>query len=243
MGSTRLPGKVLKEVAGTTLLEIHLKRVLQSRAIDELIVATTIQPEDRAIVDLCNRMGIASYQGSVDDVLDRFYQAAKGKNADYLVRITADCPLIDPALIDRVIEYTIKEDLDYCADTFETTFPDGQDIEVMKYSVFQRAWQEAKLASEREHVTPYIWKNSTYKGGSKFISGNYAEGNRSYGHLRMTVDEQRDFALMTSLIEALGTDKSWHEYAEFLEQHPDVRAINETITRNEGYTKSIGKEE
>ena len=240
-GSTRLPGKVLMEIHGITLLELHLKRVLGSKLIDELIVATTISPEDSAIVAIVKKLGLTSYQGSVDDVLDRFYQALQGNPVDYVVRLTSDCPLIDPSLIDKVIQHTLDHDLDYCSNTLAPQYPDGQDVEVFKYSALEKAWNEAKLTSEREHVTPYIWKNSSYKGGKLFTSDNFQE-EFSFGHLRMTVDEADDFVVISKVIETIGIDKSWLDYAQYLEKNREIKKLNEAITRNEGYSKSINKE-
>ena len=240
-GSTRLPGKVLKEVNGKSLLEIHLKRVLRSTKISGLIVATTTNEEDSAIVDIANTLGLKSSRGSVNDVLDRFYQALQGFSPDYVVRITSDCPLVDPILIDKIVQHTLDHNLDYCSNTLDPSYPDGQDVEVMKYSALQKAWHEAKLASEREHVTPYIWKNSSYKGGSLFTSDNFQEGF-SYGHLRMTVDEPKDLEVIIRIITHLGFDKGWFDYAQYLEENPEIKRFNETIARNEGYNKSLKKE-
>ncbi len=240
-GSTRLPGKVLKEVHGVSLLRLHVTRVLQSKILKELIVATTILQEDSIIADVAKSMGLNSYQGSVDDVLDRFYQAVKGKTVDYVVRLTSDCPLIDPLLIDKIIQHTLDHNLDYCSNTLDPHYPDGQDVEVFKYSALEKAWREATLPSEREHVTPYIWKNSTYKGSSLFTSDNFSE-EYSYGHLRMTVDEPKDFEVINKVVEAIGMNKSWLEYAQWLEQNKDTKLLNETIARNEGYSNSIKKE-
>jgi len=229
------------KIGETTLLELHLNRVLRSKMINELVVATTTAPEDNAVVEVAKRNNLKFYQGSVNDVLDRFYQSLQASNADYVVRITSDCPLIDAALIDKVIEHTVKNDLDYCSNTLDPHYPDGQDVEVFKYSSLVRAWNEAKLDSEREHVTPYLWKNSTYKGGSIFRSDNFSE-NYSYGHLRMTVDEKRDFDVITELVNHLGTERSWLDYATYLEKNADVKSINADFARNEGYSKSINKE-
>lgn len=237
-GSSRLPNKVLKRIEGQSLLEIHLQRIQQSQKIQKTIVATTTKPQDSAIVQAANQLRIISYQGSENDVLDRFYQAAKKHQPDYVVRLTSDCPLIDPVLIDKVIDYTISEQLDYCSNTLDTNYPDGQDVEVFKFSALEKAWNEAQLQSEREHVTPYIWKNSTYKGGSLFQSDNFYEGE-NFGDLRMTVDEQKDFVLMQNLIETLGVQKAWKEYAIYLRTHPTISNINADITRNEGLLKSM----
>jgi spore coat polysaccharide biosynthesis protein SpsF (cytidylyltransferase family) len=240
-GSTRLPGKILMKVGDITLLELHLKRVLSSAKINEVIVATTTNKEDLEVVEIANRLRIKSYQGSENDVLDRFYQALQSSVPDYVVRVTSDCPLIDPKLIDKVIEYTIEHKLDYCSNTLDPHYPDGQDVEVFRFASLKQAWEQAKLTSEREHVTPYIWKNSSFKGGSIFLSDNFKE-DLSFGHLRMTVDEREDFKVITEVVNTLGTEKTWLDYAEFLERNA-VRLLNENITRNEGYTKSLKKEE
>lgn len=242
MGSSRLPGKVLKEVNGVSLLELHVTRVLKSKMIDDLIVATTILPDDCVIVSAAHKLGIRSFQGAVDDVLDRFYRALTGRQVDYVVRLTADCPLIDPVLIDDVIRYAIDHDLDYCSNTLSPEYPDGQDVEVVKYGALAKAWAEAKLPSEREHVTPYLWKNSSSKEGSLFSSANFGS-SYSFGHLRMTVDELHDLIVIDKMVEAMGREANWLTYASWLEENAGIRQFNETIKRNEGYDKSINREE
>ena len=239
-GSTRFPGKILKKINGLTLLEIHLKRILKSKKIDQLIVATTVNKEDFEIVAVAKAMGLSSYQGSVEDVLDRFYMSLKEVKADYVVRLTSDCPLIDPELIDKIIMQTVDNGFDYCSNTLDPKYPDGQDVEVFRFSALERAWQEAKLLSEREHVTPYIWKNSTFKGGAFFKSVNFDEGY-SYGHLRMTVDEPNDLEVVGTVIADNGIDCTWLEYAQYLNTNQKLKAVNATIGRNEGYDKSINK--
>src|SRR5690242_17368237 len=129
-GSTRLPGKVLKEIAGKTLLEIHLERILHSKLIDKLVVATTLEKEDDEIVKVAERANVSHYRGSLENVLDRFYQAAKIYQPEWVVRLTSDCPLIDANLIDQVIVFAMNNDVDYCSNTLVPTFPDGIDIEV-----------------------------------------------------------------------------------------------------------------
>ena len=204
-GSTRLPAKILKEVGGMPLLEIHLRRILQSKLISELKVATT--PEEGAvyITAIADKLGVGYHKGSVDDVLDRFYQTALPQKPDYVVRLTSDCPLIDPEIIDLVIK------------------------------------EEARLQSEHEHVTPYIKKNSSVMGGSLFSSFNVrAAIDRS--ELRMTIDEPRDFELIKTLIENVGIDKHCSDYIAYLDANPDVRDINSSIMRNEGYAKSLAND-
>jgi glutamate-1-semialdehyde 2,1-aminomutase len=241
--STRLPNKVLKEINGQSLLEIHLERIKKAKNISKLIVATTINDVDQAIVDLCQQLDITVSRGSEEDVLDRFYKSVNAEpTPQYIVRLTSDCPLIDAQLIDKVIDYCVVNDLDYCSNNIDPHYPDGQDIEVVKFSALKNAWQNAKLPSEREHVTPFIWKNSTFKGGTLFKSDSYTEGGVNYEHLRMTVDEQRDFDVISALINQLGTNCSWLEYALYLENNDNIKRINEGIIRNEGYQKSLIKE-
>ena len=237
-GSTRLPGKVLLPIADTTLLGLHLRRIADSRWIDELIVATTTTPSDEAIVDLADAAGVAHYRGSEHDVLDRFYHAVKDRQPDYVVRLTSDCPLIDAALIDRVIDFTVTNKLDYASNVLDPSFPDGQDVEVFTFAALAKAWTEARLASEREHVTPYIHKHSSFRGEALFTSDNYTEGY-DYGHLRMTVDEPKDYRLMQALVARLGTEAAWLTYTEALETDAALRAINAGIARNEGYDNSL----
>ncbi|WP_373515394.1 cytidylyltransferase domain-containing protein [Persicitalea sp.] len=245
MTSTRLPGKILMKIGGQSLLEINLRRIAKADNIDKIVVATTNLPSDDKTAELVESLGFAVFRGDENDVLDRFYQAAsqqseqQSEQPKYIVRLTADCPLIDAELIDKIIRHTLDHELDYCSNTLDPHYPDGQDAEVFKFSALQQAWQEAKLPSEREHVTPYIWSNSTFKGGTLFKSDNYAESGKNYGHLRMTVDERADYELISALISKLGTDRSWQEYADCMEQHIEIKGINHDIARNEGFTKSL----
>jgi glutamate-1-semialdehyde 2,1-aminomutase len=241
-GSTRLPGKILKEIAGKTLLQIHLERLKKSRLINHLIVATTTDPRDEIVCRLATSLGVASFRGSESNVLDRFYHAAKDHDPDYVVRITSDCPLIDPELVDKVIDVAIKNDSDYCSNVLTETFPDGQDIEVFRFDALKKAWINATLDSDKEHVTPYIRKNADVNNGKMFKALSY-ESDKYYGKVRMTVDQQEDFEVIKYLVETLGTDKTWNEYAELILAEKNVSAVNEHINRNEGYRQSIKKEQ
>jgi spore coat polysaccharide biosynthesis protein SpsF (cytidylyltransferase family) len=238
MGSSRLPGKVLKTVKGKTLLTIHLERLLKSKRINQLLVATTTNEEDKAIADLAISMHLSYYKGSVDNVLERFYQAAKPFNPLWVVRVTSDCPLIDAELVDKVIEKAMTEDLDYCSNTLESLFPDGEDVEVFKFSALEKAWKEATLNSDKEHVTPYIYRNSTFLNQNKFVSANYGN-EENYGSVRLTVDSPPDLEVLKILIEDLGMDKTWQTYADCYLSNAEIKKINEHIARNEGYIKSL----
>lgn len=241
IGSTRLPEKILKTINGESLLEMHLKRIQKSKLITKLKVATTNEPDADKIVSVAAKLGIEVYKGSVDNVLDRFYETAVPEMPDWVVRLTSDCPLIDPVEIDNVIQYAINNDLDYVSNTLKPTFPDGIDVEVFKFSVLEKAYKEAKLKSELEHVTSYIWKNSSFMGGSLFKS-DCVMYHEDYSKIRLTVDTQEDFLVIERLVNILGTDRPWMDYVKTLQEHPEIEKINELFTRNEGYQKSLEKD-
>lgn len=236
-GSTRLPGKVLKEINGKSLLQIHLDRLKKCKSVSEIIVATTTNSEDQIIFDKAVEWGFDAYKGSESDVLDRFYQSVKDKNADWIVRVTSDCPLIDPVLVDNVIDFVQINNKDYGANILIENYPDGQDIEVFKFSALEEAWKNAKLLSEREHVTPFIRNNSDKKSGELFTAINYP-CDFDFSKIRMTVDEILDFELIKILINDLGTEKSWLEYTNYIIQN-NLTEINDSIIRNEGLLKSL----
>jgi spore coat polysaccharide biosynthesis protein SpsF len=239
-GSTRLPGKVLKEVNGKTLLEIHLERLSKSAKIADIIVATTDKQEDLIIYNQAIKWGFSASIGSEQDVLDRFYQAVKNKNADWIVRVTSDCPLLDSNLLDEVITFVQEKDVDYGSNALIEHFPDGQDIEVFKFSALEIAWKNAKLKSEREHVTPYFSNNSNNKGINLFTTINYP-CESDFSKIRMTVDEPKDFDLIKILINKLGIKKTWLEYTNYIIEN-NLMKINGEIIRNEGYLKSLKKD-
>lgn len=239
-GSTRLPGKVLLEVNQTPLLKIHLDRLKNSKKVDKIIVATTTNIEDNIIAKLVTMWGYEVFRGSEKDVLDRFYQAVKNIHPLWIVRVTSDCPLIDPILVDKVIELTQSGSKDYGSNVFDVTFPDGQDVEVFKFTALETAWKSAKKDSEREHVTPFIRNNSNFKGKNIFSSISY-KNNIDYSKIRITVDELRDFILINKVITDLGFDKSWLEYTEYIIKNKLVE-MNGDIIRNEGYVKSLKKD-
>ena len=236
-GSTRLPGKVLKEINGKSLLEIHLNRLKKCSKISEIIVATTINDEDVIIHDRSLELGFSSFRGSENDVLDRFYQSVKDKNADWIVRVTSDCPLIDPVLVDKIVTFVQENNCDYGSNVLVENYPDGQDVEVFKFSALKIAWENAILNSEREHVTPYIRNNSDFNNRSLFKAINFP-CDSDFSKIRMTLDEQRDFDLMEILIHQLGTDKSWLAYTNFIIEN-DLGKVNDQIIRNEGLIKSL----
>ena len=236
VGSTRLPGKVLLDLLGKTVLERVIDRVSAARMIKDVVVATTVGKEDLKIVELCARLGVSVFCGSVDDVLDRYYQATKKYNASQVVRITSDCPLIDPGVIDKVVDLHLSEGADYTTNILKETFPDGEDVEVIKVESLNKAWSEARLASEREHVTVYIRKHPEL-----FKHMNY-EYKTDLSKKRWTLDNAEDYEFIKEIYKNIfSRDKifSMEDVISFLAENPDIERLNHHINRNEGYTKSV----
>ncbi|MFX1383435.1 MAG: cytidylyltransferase domain-containing protein [Promethearchaeota archaeon] len=240
VGSTRLPGKVLAEIEGHPLLWHLVKRLQNSKFSPEIIIATTNSEEDLEILTLSERLNVESYAGSIDDVLDRVYQAALKFRIDIIIRITADCPLIDPEVFDKVLEFYLENDYDYVSNTHPPTYPDGLDVEICSFKVLERTWKEAKLASEREHVTYHIWNNN-----QKFKLGNiyYKEGfSEDLSALRWTVDEKEDLDFVREVFKNLYSKKKiflLNDILELLKEKPDLMNINNQYERNEGLLKSL----
>lgn len=232
VGSSRLPSKVLKKIGETTLLEIHLINAKKSKLATHFIVATTDEPNARLIEEISIVQGWNCYRGPTDDVLARFFEALQALKPNYVVRITSDCPLVQPEIIDNLIEFAINNKLEY-ASTSEN-FPDGVDSEIFSWEMLALAFKYAKLKSEREHVTPWIRRNANKKG---LLEPQINE----FKDVRLTVDEIKDFYCIELLIKRIGTDKNWTEYAKFVIQNPDCFS-NQDILRNEGYTKSLLKD-
>ena len=228
MTSTRLPGKVMKEVLGKPLLEYQFERLQRVKEADELIIATTNNDSDQPIVELCKRLGIAYYCGSEEDVLSRYYEAATQLGADVIVRVTSDCPLIDPSIVDRVIKlYKDKRDnYDYVSNTLTRSYPRGMDTEVFSYKVLEEAFINAKEKPEREHVTPYIcWQPERYR------LGNVSHHEDQSRH-RWTVDQIEDFLLIENIIKALYPDKphfNMTDVLDILKENPEWLKLNAEV--------------
>jgi spore coat polysaccharide biosynthesis protein SpsF len=238
MNSTRLPNKVMAEISGHSLLYYVCYRARKAVTVNDTVVATTTHVSDNAIAEFCRQEGIPCFRGSEEDVLDRYYQAAKVFGADVIVRLTADCPLLDPAVIDRVVGVFRAGDYDYVSNTIEVSYPDGLDAEVMKYTTLERAWREACLKSEREHVTSYIWKHP------ELFRVMNVKNEVDYSTIRWTVDEPEDLAFIQQIYEHFGSppECSWQEVISFLRENPRLASINDAFQRNEGYAKSLREE-
>lgn len=239
LSSTRLPGKVLKPILGVPMLLRQIERVRRARGIERLVLATSDDPSDDAIEKLCHENDIECFRGSLNDVLDRFYQAAKDRNPDYVVRLTGDCPLTDPDVIDKVVRHCVAGGFDYASNTIKPTFPDGLDVEVFRFECLEAAWREATLPSQREHVTPFI-----HQQPGRFKIGNYA-GTRNLPHLRWTVDETLDFELIRQIYESLypaKPDFNTDDVLALLDRRPELKTLNTAYARNEGYQRSLAKD-
>ncbi|MEK7773701.1 MAG: glycosyltransferase family protein [Deltaproteobacteria bacterium] len=234
MSSTRLPGKVMKEICGHPVLFHVVNRLRSSRLIERVMVATTVEPSDDVIERWCGDNNVACHRGSMQDVLERYYEAAKKAGAGTIVRITADCPLIDPEIVDMVIEKFSAGAFDHAGT--EQSYPDGLDTEVFSFQALEKAFYGARLASEREHVTPYIWKN-----GDIFRLAAVRNA-ADLSHMRWTVDDEKDFTLVTRIFEGFkcaGRAFNMKEILDFLGRNPDLPGINSATVRNEGYAKSL----
>lgn len=239
MGATRLPGKVLADICGVPMLRHLLDRLKAVPTIDDLVVATTTNPEDDVLAAWLANAGVACYRGSSDDVLDRFVQAATGRHAELIVRVTADDPLKDPGIISQVIN-VLKADpsLDYASNTIEPTWPEGLDIEVVRLEALLRAHREATLKSDREHVTTYIWNRP------EIFKLRNLSWHRNLSHWRWTVDKPADLELMRRIL-ARFADKplvDYREIVDWIERHPELLEINSGTVRHEGYLKSLEAE-
>ncbi len=237
MGSTRLPGKVLKKVNGKPLLTYQIERVTASRLLDKVIVATSILSKDDPISELCKLNNIDCFRGSENDVLSRYYECAKVFQADIVVRLTADCPLVDPIVIDDVISLFRKEQADYAANTVPprtSRFPDGSDVEVFSFHALEQAFMGCKDPHDREHVTFHFWR---YDNGFKSVQLTQPIDWSMY---RFTVDYPEDLEVVEFIFKELKDRESFGylgEIIEIIENNPEIES------RNSKYHFGIGWEE
>lgn len=247
MNATRLPGKVLKEACGKPLLELLVERLKCARHLDEIIIATTISPADDPIEELAKRLSIKYMRGSEEDVLGRYYQAANQFHVDHIVRITGDCPLMDPVIIDHMIEFymDIKSgvtEYDYLANTLETTFPDGLDVEIFGFGVLKKIHMIADKKYQREHVCTYIIEHP-----KEFRIKNFTndKNDKNFPGFRWTLDNPEDYQLIKAIYEGLYPKKKiflMNDILDFLQENPQLVQINKDLKRNEGFFRSLDKE-
>lgn len=237
MGSTRLPGKMAKKILGKTILELVIFRLKKIKNLAKIILATTENKADDILEGISKQNKIKVFRGSEDDVLDRYYQAAKKFGIDPIVRITADCPVLDWQICDEVINFYLQNKYDYVSNVSPPTFPDGFDVEVFSFKALANAWSNAKLKSEREHVTPYIANHpEIFKIGNLVRNGNDLSG------LRLTLDEKVDLILLRNIYSALYKKNNYFVLSDILnlfQKKPELLKINQKIKRNEGLLKSL----
>jgi len=227
MGSTRLPGKILEDIEGKPMLWHVVNRIGFSKMINKIVVATTLNKIDDLVENLCKKNNVDCYRGSEVDVLDRYYNAAKEWCADVVVRITSDCPLIDPMVADKVILAYLKNEnsFDGSSNTIKRTYPHGLDVEVISYDTLERACEEAKKDYQREHVTIYIYENP-----SKFKILN-VENNKDLSCLRWTVDEKKDLEFVREIYKLLHNKSMFlmDDIIDLLERNPSIKEINKDV--------------
>lgn len=234
MSATRLPGKVLKDLLpGVAVMEYMLKRVAECKEIVKTIVATTKNPNDKVLAEFLEKKGIPYFVGNENDVLDRYYKAAKNYGAaagDVIVRLTSDCPVIDPKEIDKTIRFFRENDFDYASNNLEPySFPDGMDTEVFSFDALERAWKETTKESHREHVTFYFWKNPHI-----FKIGQYKNPKPNQRAYRLTLDYLSDYELLKRVAEnfAPRMDYTMQEIIDYLDANPLVKQLNADVVRN-----------
>ncbi|KUG25635.1 n-acetylneuraminate cytidylyltransferase [hydrocarbon metagenome] len=227
--SSRLPNKILLEVLGKPLLIRLLERISTSKLVGKIVVATSTEKDDNPIEKLCKENNIEIYRGSLNDLLDRHYQVAKIFNADAVVKIPSDCPLIDPSVIDKVIEHFLDniDKYDYVSNLHPATYPDGNDVEIISFKTIERAWKEATKIFEREHTTPYIWENK-----DKFRIGNVEwETGLDYSTThRWTIDYEEDYLFIKAVYDELYKKKTnfgINDILNLLKEKPYIYRINE----------------
>lgn len=225
MGSTRLPGKVLKDLGGETALSRVVHRLGGAELIDELLIATTDRPADDSIVEESNRRSVPFFRGSEDDVLDRYIRAAQSSQAEIVVRITSDCPLIDPGIADKTIAAFFDARADYASNVLTRTYPRGLDIEVMTLEALKRAWHGATESYERAHVTPFIYQ---HPGDFEILS---VMGEEDYSHHRWTLDTLEDLAFIRAIYDRVADRNNfgWREVLNVLDREPELMEINRSV--------------
>jgi spore coat polysaccharide biosynthesis protein SpsF len=244
LGSSRLPGKVLQPILGKPMLWHIVDRLSQTPSIEEIVVAVPSGPKDEPLRRFCKQEGIPLFEGSEHDVLDRYYQAAKLHGGDPILRITADCPLVDPLLIQELCELYQSGKYDHVgvatgagAENLRVgRFPDGLDGECFSFSALERAWTEATDPRDREHVTRYMWSNRQL-----FRCGDI-KSKQPYPSLRLTVDTREDFLLVTKIYEALYSPAKpflLDQVIDLLKQNPNLCEINRNLTEQSNYTKIL----
>ena len=236
MTSTRLPGKVLLPLGNELVIDHVISRVKSAKKIDKAVIAITTNAEDDVLHKHCLKNNYDVFRGSEDDVLERYFKCALKNKSDRIVRITADCPLIDPMLIDEMLEFHVKGQYDYVSNTINPTYPDGLDAEIFTFSSLEEAYKKATTRFEREHVTPYIKAN-------KYIKKVNYKNHKDYSNLRWTLDEHKDYNFLSSLFSiSKKLSHNWCDILELIENNKEsINFSNQSIARNEGAIMGNGQ--
>ena len=240
MGSARLPGKVLADIAGKPMLLRIIERTASAKLVDDIVIATTTSGADDALVRFVEtNTPHKVYRGSEANVLDRYFQCARQHSADVVVRITADDPLKDPGIIDHAIQLqAAAPGIDYCSNTINPSYPEGLDVEVFSYSALEKSHREARLLSEMEHVTPYMYKNP-----DRFTIRDF-QYERNLSDWRWTVDRAEDLQFANAVFSHFYDQPlvSYADVIQSLEENPQIREINAHVIRREGYLNSLASD-
>lgn len=236
MGSTRFPNKVMRQILGVPMIELLLNRLAKSKYVDRIVLATSIDPSNQTLVNHVKSLGYEVYQGSEDDVLDRYYQAACTIQPEIVVRITGDCPLVDPEIVDLAIVTFKQANVDYLSNVSPPSYPDGLDVEIFSFNSLTQAWQSASQPHEREHVTPYLRESGKFQ----LLGINHTEDQSDK---RWTVDEPEDFEVVKNVFEyfAPRQDFSLLEVLNLQQSQPELFLANQHLIRNEGATLGTGQ--
>ncbi|QWD66555.1 aminotransferase class III-fold pyridoxal phosphate-dependent enzyme [Polynucleobacter sp. MWH-Aus1W21] len=236
MGSTRLPNKVMKPINGVPMIELLLGRLSKATLVNQIVVATSIDDRNKVLVDHVQKIGYACERGSENDVIDRYIQAAKKHQADVVIRITGDCPLVDPVLVDECVQQFLDQDVDYLCNNYPPTLPDGLDIEVFKLAALERAQEESDKPFDHEHVTPYLREPGKFKTAT-------IKNTEDFSSLRWTVDEPVDFVVVEKVFNHFypNTDFDWKTVLKLQLEHPEWFSLNQDIIRNEGAVMGTGQ--
>lgn len=229
LGSTRLPGKVLMDLGGKTVLARVVGRLRRATRVDEIVVATTDSVFDDVIVRECHQIEVSCFRGSENDVLDRYYRAARAFAAGAVVRITSDCPVIDPQIVDETIRVFQQQCGDYASNVFPRTYPRGLDTEVFTAPALEQAWRDAHASYEREHVTPYFYQHPEL---FRLVS---QRGQVDCSQYRWTLDTNEDLELLHTIYARFGNEDgfSWREVIQLMEREPELAEVNSRVVQNE----------
>lgn len=233
MGSTRLPGKVMKQIMGRPMLWHVVSRAEQIQGCQRVVIATTMELRDEKIYEYCLGNLISCSRGSEENVLDRCYRTAKKAGADVVIRLTADCPVLDPVVSGKVLDYYLRHDYDYVSNVHPPTYPDGLDTEVFSFSALKRAWQDAKKDHEREHVTPYLYMSGHFKIGN-------VRCHKDYSDRCWTVDLPQDLERIRQMYGELGLHLRMDDVLALLKRRPELDERREHANRS--YKRRVGYE-